>query len=91
MPKARRLIIKGKVQGVYYRDSTKSKALELGIKGWVRNLPNGDVEALIVGEPPELERMIEWAWDGPPMAVVRDVIIEEADCSGSFDGFEVRH
>jgi acylphosphatase len=91
MPVAKRLTIKGRVQGVYYRDSTRSKALELGLRGWVRNLPNGDVEALIVGEKAKIRSMIDWAWDGPPMAIVRDVIVVDEKQYDVGEGFEVRH
>jgi len=91
MPKAKRLTIKGRVQGVYYRDSTKQKAIELGIGGWVRNLPNGDVEALIIGDESILNEMIKWAWEGPAMAIVRDVKVEDVETFEPTEVFRVRN
>ncbi len=68
--------ISGKVQGVGYRLSTQSEAVKLGIKGWVRNVPNGSVEAIFEGGPTAIEQMIQWCYEGPPAAVVRDVQVE---------------
>jgi len=68
--------ISGKVQGVGYRLSTQSEAVKLGIKGWVRNVPNGSVEAIFEGGPTAIEQMIQWCHQGPPAAVVRDVQVE---------------
>lgn len=91
MWKAKHLVIKGRVQGVYYRDSTKAKALELGIKGWVRNLPNGDVEAMIMGDQYVLEEMLKWVWEGPSMAIVRSVIVNDVELDDGMSDFEIRH
>jgi len=91
MTSARKLTIKGRVQGVYYRDSTKQKALELGLKGWVRNLSNGDVEALIIGDESNINKMIRWAWEGPTLAIVRDVKVEIVDQKEDILTFYVRH
>jgi len=84
------LIIKGRVQGVYFRDFTRGKAMELGVRGWVRNLSNGDVESLIIGERNTLEKMMEWVWEGPPMAMVRQVIENSIKEAEDIDGFEIR-
>ncbi|MFA5103006.1 MAG: acylphosphatase [Candidatus Thermoplasmatota archaeon] len=67
------VLISGRVQGVWYRASTKQKADELGVTGWVRNTPEGNVEAVFEGEKTRIDEMIAWCWIGPPMANVTDV------------------
>ena len=69
-------IVKGKVQGVWYRQSTLEKASQLGITGWVRNKTNGDVELVACGDELSLSKLKEWLWQGPPMASVTEVLIE---------------
>ena len=64
------LIIKGKVQGVFFRASTKNKADSLGIKGWVRNTPEGDVEVKAIGDPLSIEEFVEWCRKGASHARV---------------------
>jgi acylphosphatase len=73
------LVIKGKVQGVFFRASTKDKANELGINGWVKNMPDGNVEILATGNKDQLENFIEWCRRGPKQAKVSDVIVSNAD------------
>ncbi|ODS36746.1 MAG: acylphosphatase [Candidatus Altiarchaeales archaeon WOR_SM1_86-2] len=68
--------ISGMVQGVFYRASTRDAAKRIGVAGWVRNLPNGDVEAVFEGEKERVERMIEWCRSGPRAARVDDVRVE---------------
>lgn len=68
--------ISGKVQGVGYRLSAQSEALKRHIKGWIRNLPDGRVEALFEGEQAAVEQMIQWSYQGPAAAVVKDVEVE---------------
>jgi acylphosphatase len=68
------LLIKGKVQGVFYRDTAKATARQLGVTGWVRNTPEGHVETIVTGSEENLSRFIEWARKGPGRAVVTDVI-----------------
>jgi acylphosphatase len=75
--KAVHLIIKGKVQGVFYRASAKEKADALGISGWVKNLPDKNVEALAIGNEAELKAFIEWCTQGPRRAEVQEVSVEE--------------
>ena len=67
------LRIKGRVQGVYYRASAKSKADELGLCGWVKNEPNGDVSVIIEGPPELVAQMVSWCQSGPRMAKVEQV------------------
>ncbi len=74
----RRCVVSGKVQGVFYRQKTYEKANELEIKGWVRNLENGDVECLLIGEEDDVEALCQWLHQGPPAARVTAVKIEEA-------------
>lgn len=91
MAKARvRVVISGLVQGVFFRDSTRRRARELGVTGWVRNLPDGRVEALLEGERGDLERLVEWAHDGPPGALVESVETDWREYRGEFPTFEVR-
>lgn len=68
--------IEGQVQGVGYRDSTRQQANQRNIKGWVRNLPTGEVEAVFVGSQQALESMLEWCHSGPPAAQVTNVRVQ---------------
>jgi acylphosphatase len=70
---ARRCYVSGRVQGVFYRASTRQRAQELGCRGYARNLPDGRVEVLAVGEPAAVHALIEWLRQGPPAAHVTDV------------------
>lgn len=85
----RHLIITGHVQGVFYRNWARSTALDLELNGWVRNRPDGSVEAMIQGEAAAVERFIELAHDGPPSARVARVMVTEAQ-SAAFSRFEKR-
>lgn len=73
----RHVLISGRVQGVGYRMSTQEQARQLGLRGWVRNLVDGRVEARFVGEVAAIEAMMAWCWEGPPMAKVEAVEIAE--------------
>ena len=83
-----RLTIKGKVQGVFYRATAKDIADELGIKGWVRNLPDRNVEITATATEEILQKFIDWCKQGPPKARVDDVIIEELS-TAEFNGFRI--
>jgi acylphosphatase len=74
----RRLLISGRVQGVAYRINMVDVAESLGIRGWVRNRVNGDVEAVVQGEPEAVEAIIEWARHGPSLSIVESVLIDDA-------------
>jgi acylphosphatase len=76
---ARRCFVSGLVQGVFFRASTRQQANELGISGYARNLPDGRVEVLIVGQMQAAERLIEWMKHGPPAARVNEVVVEELE------------
>lgn len=85
-----RLIIKGRVQGVWYRASAQKAAQARGLAGWVRNLPDGSVEAIAEGPRETLEAFITWCRQGPPGARVDDVTTEWSAATGEFAGFDVR-
>lgn len=67
------LIISGRVQGVWYRESMRQEALRLGVDGWVKNRADGTVEAVIAGPAPQIETLLAWAHRGPPLASVAEV------------------
>ena len=79
---ATHLIVHGRVQGVFYRDWTVSTAQELAVSGWVRNLPDGTVEAHLEGEREAVETMIDMMQDGPPAARVERIERAEAKAQG---------
>ncbi len=83
--KAIHVWISGRVQGVSYRYYTSVKAEELGIKGWVRNLPDGRVEALFEGTDKQLKEMTEWCHQGSPMASVKNVEQQWEEAEGIKD------
>lgn len=82
-----RLLISGRVQGVYYRESMRAEAENLGIAGWVRNLRDGRVEALVQGEAQAVSLLIDWARNGPPAARVTAIEITEVADARSLQGF----
>jgi len=86
MPGARRFTIKGRVQGVWFRDSTRRIAEPLGITGYANNLPNGDVEILACGEQDALDTLGRWLKEGPRMAQVEEVSEQIVEWQ-SVDGF----
>ena len=71
------LLIKGKVQGVFYRVSAGETAAKTGVKGWIRNSPEGDVEAVVTGTDEQLSQFISWCKKGPPRSKVTEVIATE--------------
>ncbi|MCW5610119.1 MAG: acylphosphatase [Rubrivivax sp.] len=83
-----RLEIHGRVQGVGYRWALIRQAARLGVHGWVRNRRDGTVEAMAAGTPEALQRLLAWARQGPPGAMVTRVEVHAAE--GEFDGFELR-
>jgi acylphosphatase len=82
--------IEGLVQGVYFRDSTRRVASDLGLTGWARNLPDGRVEAVFEGEREDCERALEFVRVGPPSARVTNVDEAWEEEEESFGGFTVR-
>ena len=85
---SRRLKITGHVQGVFYRESMRQRANQLGVTGWVRNCPDGSVEALLQGEAQAVELLISWAQHGPEAARVDKVDVELVDDSILYTTFD---
>lgn len=84
------VFVEGVVQGVFYRASTRDTAVQLGLSGWARNLPDGRVEAAFEGPRDAVARAVEWTHQGPPSAVVERVEVAWEDPVGE-QGFSVRH
>ena len=80
--------ITGYVQGVFFRHSTAQRARAAGLTGWVKNLADGRVEALIQGEREPVERLVAWCEHGPPHASVERIEVEWETVSGDFSGFQ---
>jgi acylphosphatase len=70
-----RVLISGRVQGVFFRDTCRRMAREHGVSGWVRNLPDGQVEAVFEGRAEDVDRLVDWARCGPSRAVVSGVAV----------------
>ena len=83
-----RLTIKGKVQGVFFRATAKDIADELGVKGWVKNLPDRNVEITATATEDILQKFIDWCKQGPPKARVDEVIVEELS-TAELNGFRI--
>ena len=83
-----RLTIKGRVQGVFYRATAKDVADQLGIKGWIRNLRDNNVEIRATSTGELLQKFIDWCKQGPPRARVEEVIVEELDLQ-EFNDFRI--
>jgi acylphosphatase len=84
-----RLIIEGRVQGVWFRDSTRRKALGLGIRGWVKNRMDGGVEVLAEGPEKQVRQLVAWCHHGPSHARVTKVHETAEDWQGKFDSFDI--
>ena len=85
-----RFRVHGRVQGVFFRGSMCDEARRSGVQGWVRNCRDGTVEAVAEGPRPAVDRLIAWAHQGPPGALVTDVEIEWQPPSGELTDFGVR-
>lgn len=83
-----RVIISGEVQGIGFRFQTRVKARNLGLRGFVRNLDSGEVEAVFEGEEDKVKEIIEWCKKGPTFAKVDNVKVEFEDYTGEFESFE---
>ena len=86
--KTQRLQILGRVQGVWFRESMRREAERLNVVGWVRNRPDGSVEAVVQGSSEAVDALIEWARRGPSQAQVESVI--QTDAHGHYSVFEKR-
>ena len=85
------VIFKGRVQGVFFRAHTMERANELGVRGWVRNLGSGDVEALFEGEEDIVKELIEYCKSGQPHAKVRSAEVEYSGHTNEFEDFKITH
>ncbi len=85
------IFVSGRVQGVFFRDGTQRQAKKLAIKGWVRNLSDGRVEAVFEGEKDKVEQIVNWAKKGPILAKVDDLEVEWQEYKEEFDDFEIRY
>jgi acylphosphatase len=85
----RRVVVRGHVQGVFFRDSTAERARSRGVAGWVRNRPDGAVEAVFEGDADAVESMVRFCRSGPSSADVEDVEVDE-ESPEDLSGFEVR-
>ena len=87
MDAAARFVVSGKVQGVFFRASTREQAQQLGLRGHARNLPDGRVEVLAMGEADAIERLAQWLHHGPPSARVESVARESIAVIDAPQGF----
>jgi acylphosphatase len=85
----RRVIVHGRVQGVFFRDSIRERANAHGVSGWACNRSDGAVEAVLEGPPEAVERVVRFAQTGPPQAEVTDAEVSEEEPEG-LSGFEIR-
>jgi acylphosphatase len=86
-----RAVIRGRVQGVFFRDFVRRWAYQLKLSGYVRNLPDGDVEVVAEGEKPGLEKMLAYLKEGPEAAKVEEVTVSWGKPGGKFSEFSVRY
>lgn len=84
------IVVKGRVQGVYFRAYTQKQAIKLNVSGFVRNLADGDVEIVARGEPQAVQQLLAWCHKGPVLAKVNAVIVNERESHEAFEGFEIR-
>ncbi|OPY83472.1 MAG: Acylphosphatase [Syntrophus sp. PtaU1.Bin005] len=86
-----RVFVKGRVQGVFFRAHTRGAALGFHVHGWVRNLPNGQVEALFEGKRQNVDVLVDWCRHGPPHAVVEELSVLDEPYTGEFSDFSIRY
>ncbi len=86
-----RVVIRGRVQGVFFRLETKHAADRYGVFGWVKNQRDGTVAALFEGPKENVASLLEWCKQGPPLAKVESVDLQWEDYTGEFAGFEITY
>jgi acylphosphatase len=86
-----RAIITGRVQGVFFRAETQQAARRFGVTGWVRNRPDGSVEAVFEGDPEAVENTVNWCRQGPPHSRVEAVMVNPEKYIGEFHNFDIRY
>lgn len=89
--KATHVIVEGRVQGVYFRDYTRTQALHLNLTGWVRNMKDGTVEAMLCGMEEDVASMVDWLKQGSPLSKVDKLQITHIVSAEIFTSFEVRY
>jgi len=85
------VLISGRVQGVFYRSYTRDQAGARGLRGWVRNLPDGRVAAVIEGDREKIDSLLAWCRQGPPYAQVDEVLTDWQPFQGEFSDFSIRY
>jgi acylphosphatase len=83
------LIVEGRVQGVFFRDTTRREAVGLGLRGWVKNLPDGSVEVVAEGPRDKVDQLVQWCQHGPSYARVTRVHRIDEEFTGEFDAFTI--
>jgi len=83
------LIIEGRVQGVFFRDTTRREAVGLGLRGWVKNRFDGSVEVIAEGPKDKVENLVQWCRQGPPAARVTEINRIDEEFTGEFDAFRI--
>ncbi|MBE0568825.1 MAG: acylphosphatase [Deltaproteobacteria bacterium] len=85
------VIVSGRVQGVWFRGNTQRAAGAAGVRGWVRNLPDRRVEAILQGDRPAVESVIDFMRTGPPGAAVAEIVVSWRPAGEVFHGFDIRY
>jgi len=85
------VFVSGRVQGVFFRQETQNKATSLNLTGWVRNIPDGRVEAVFEGEEEDVNLMVDWCRKGPSFASVINVEVINEPCRGEFQDFNIKY
>lgn len=85
------VVISGRVQGVWFRATTKQKAEQLGLTGWVRNTYDGSVEAVFEGDENSVQEMLDWCHHGPPLSKVENVEVKNESPTNDFGSFSIRY
>lgn len=85
------LIIHGRVQMVLFRDSTRKRAKQLGLTGWVSNESDGTVKVIAEGDEKELAELIKWCYNGPILARVEKIDVQWQEATGQFDKFDIKY
>ena len=91
MKKRAHVFVSGRVQGVFFRATTRDEANKRGVQGWVKNLRDGRVEAIFEGEEERVKEMIDFCHEGSSASRVEDVEFEWEEYKDEFDGFEIRY
>ena len=86
-----RVIVEGRVQGVFFRYHTQEMAFKLGVQGWVKNRGDGSVEALFEGDKKKVDQIIQWCHRGPSEAKVTNVRTEWEDFNSEFEDFSIHY